>query len=198
METNGNSVINALKRLERAGSETSRTSAKLIAAAGMAGERVASVVLAAVAAERAELPRGYAALSQFGWLPEGPRLAFRRYPPNGGDYYLVVVTEDRSAACAFAADIASGLLDELAAWLEARQGEDETAIATLERAAAAMQGTPAESEQAHAERNLRELGQCPLCGSEEIELRWNDAADLPGYCRACAEYFEITAEEVQP
>jgi len=40
---------------------------------------------------------------------------------------------------------------------------------------------------------LNALGSCPLCGSEQIELRWNDAADLTGYCPLCKEYFEVRA-----
>lgn len=49
----------------------------------------------------------------------------------------------------------------------------------------------ASSTKIEAMENLNALGACPLCGSEAVEVRWDDAADLTGYCRDCKEYFEI-------
>jgi hypothetical protein len=37
---------------------------------------------------------------------------------------------------------------------------------------------------------LRNIARCPLCGSENLELRYRDDVDLAGFCLGCNEAFE--------
>jgi hypothetical protein len=137
-------VITALKRLERAGSEDSRTTEKLRQAARLLSEHVVSQLTDNVIGEcrlrrepdhdepapDRELPRGYALM--------------KRYKADGSNYLVlanwrepagwVPVDHDRQSALAFARDVANGWLDELAGWLEARAAEAASAAQTLEQA----------------------------------------------------------------
>jgi hypothetical protein len=127
------SIIDSLKRLERAGSENSRATEKLRSAA--------SDVAAAIEAishdfRDVPLPRGYVVETYQG----APYLMSREQ--NDDDYYSVRYAffgrrgEDptRAAILEFAADIADGWLDELAEFLESRQVESNKAAEILEAA----------------------------------------------------------------
>ena len=111
-------VIDALKRLERAGSENSRATAKLMEAAG-----AVSAVVVAMVPSGIDLPQRYMvrAGALASWAPW----------EDGG---MVRVDRDRDRALAFARDIAEGWLGELAEWLEARVAEAAAATAILEAA----------------------------------------------------------------
>lgn len=107
-----NSVINALKRLERAGSEESRATEKL---------KNAAEIVAAMIEQRLEGAEVYPRGSQhLNW--------------DGSD----TIPHDRNSSLRLARAIATGWLDELATWLEQRSTESAEATATLERAAETM------------------------------------------------------------
>ncbi len=105
-------IINALKRLERAGSEDSRQTKKLVRSAETIGDYIATFCPAEATGwdgeEGVDLPRGYCVSPTTGHLCCG------NWPQVGAD---------RVRALAFADDIASGWLDELSAWLEERARE---------------------------------------------------------------------------
>lgn len=129
-------IISALKRLERAGSEESQTTQKLVEAARQLGEHIAPLCptdATGLLAGGHDLPRGYS-IGTMGMLRDMRRVL--QSLDSMGDE--VPVDSDRSSALAFAADIATGWLDELASWLEARASESTDATARLERAAEAM------------------------------------------------------------
>lgn len=126
------SVVDALKRLERAGSEQSRLTEKLLDAAHILSQHVVEhlphdVQLGAnvYGAEMVEcpLPRNIAIDRQW-------QLAY--WDHMIGRY--LAVDYNREIALRFAADIADGWLDELAEWLEQRAAEDEAAAETIEQA----------------------------------------------------------------
>jgi hypothetical protein len=125
-------IINSLKRLERAGSEQSRTTEKLIEAARALSEHVVE-----------HLPNDV----QLGANVYGDEMVERLLPRNIAidrqcqlaywDHMIgryVAVDSSREKALRFAHDIATGWLDELAEWLEKRAAEDATATATIEQA----------------------------------------------------------------
>lgn len=60
-----------------------------------------------------------------------------------------------------------------------------------------LEKLPTTQKKKACEEAIKDLGQCPLCGSEEIEARYGDDADLTGYCRSCGEYFECDPGEKQ-
>jgi hypothetical protein len=134
-------VVTALNRLQRAGSENSRATAKLREAAVV----VADVILQ-TAPRDVELPRGYVATRQYSNV--GSFLQFRnaagetlnsesKIPGEHylhGDFNRTWVNVDREGLQQFAADIADGLLDEIAAFIEAQTAQAETAAANLEAA----------------------------------------------------------------
>ena len=131
----GNDVINALKRLERAGAEDSRTTEKLRAAARVLSDHVVDQLSEDVVEEtslrrepsyvfmlpRREMPRGYALAcrSQADGFYSFVLAEFRQ------DQGWFAVDSDRQAALRFARAIATGWLDELAEWLENRAVEAE-------------------------------------------------------------------------
>lgn len=124
-------VIDSLKRLERAGSESSRATEKLNTAAATLATHLAELL-----PERELLPRGYVV-----------RLAgdIRILASNASSSWDNEDYEDerwlngnerrRDWSLAFAADIADGLLDDLAGWLEVREAESATATECLRAAA---------------------------------------------------------------
>ena len=129
-EDRDNSVINALKRLERAGSEHSKTTQKLIEAAGGLAEHIGTT-LAGTQGGSDILPRGY--------IIQAGSLARRE---AWGVYYLGHDQATRESALHFAHDIATGWLDELAEWVEAQGKENTEAAAKLDRAAKGMEAQP--------------------------------------------------------
>lgn len=128
------SVVDALKRLERAGSEHSRTTEKLIQAADQLADYIIETAL--IPLERnapytgdviADLPRAYYAV--------GPRrIVLGGYVLEPQDSSVGSGTATRMSALAFAQDIATGWLEELSSWLEQRAAEDEAAAETIEQA----------------------------------------------------------------
>lgn len=139
-------IVNALKRLERAGSEHSRATEKLCEAARVLGGSVAArLPQSAFVADYPTLPRGYA----WDYAFEGG-LVLCQWDHGRQAYYAVDF--DRAKSQAFAADIAAGWLSELAAWLEVRATEDAAATAVLEAAKVVDDvDEEAEAEEAEAE-----------------------------------------------
>lgn len=118
-------IIDSLKRLERAGGENSRQTEKLVAAATQLARHLLEIL------PTGELPRGYKVYERAGkrhlevsyancfvWLDDG---------------YL-----NRQQALDFARDIAGGWIGEVGEQLDAEGAVTTAALATLERAAAAM------------------------------------------------------------
>ena len=118
-----NSVINAVKRLERAGSESSKATKKLVEAAGVLGDWVAN--LKGVPGGGEALPRGY-------WV-EAIGSSYKLCRPSR--HYDKCIYGDkwteREEALWLAEDVARGWLDELAAWLEKRTAEAKNAETVL-------------------------------------------------------------------
>ena len=125
MNDKPNSVINALKRLERAGAESSITTLKLREAV----RDLAAAIATDLDSIAHDCPEG-----QYAWtLPRGYTLeplrngALLCAPTDGGtdraellNSTPIVVPPSRTAALQFAHDIATGWLDELAQWVEDR------------------------------------------------------------------------------
>ncbi len=152
--TKENGVIDALKRLERAGSENSRTTQKLRAASVVIADEIVKSVEAAQA-ESVELPRGYVVVDQYSNIGcftqlRTPSMAdgwedSRRETLNSdstapgekylhGDFNKTFFVAGRESILQFAADIADGLLDEIAEFLEKRATENEAQAVVLEGA----------------------------------------------------------------
>lgn len=126
-------IINSLKRLERAGSEQSRTTEKLREAARVLGEHVVSQLPADV----------QLGANVYGYYEEVDRMLPRNIVIDRQcqlaywDHIIgryVAVDSSREMALRFAHDIADGWLNELAAWLEERAAEDAAATQTIEQA----------------------------------------------------------------
>lgn len=124
-------LINALKRLERAGDEHSRATTKLHAAVRKIAEFIEDQCPAHV-----PLPRGY-------MVNEGERYMYltrdlgpAKYPYSGEswerDWQFIDRRQTRESSLQFAKDIAEGLLEEIAAFLEERTQEAEQAAVLLE------------------------------------------------------------------
>lgn len=114
-------VIDALKRLERVGSDNSKTTQKLIEAA----DRLAHKIV-----DQYDVRDKYV-------VDVAPQFTRTRYSilngrlVNGESRY---VAENRDAALAFAKDVASGLLDGIVESLERRKTESQDALAALHEA----------------------------------------------------------------
>ena len=144
-------IIDALKRLERAGSESSWATNKLREAAKELAKYVERIV-----PDDVDLPRGYWATTRSsnvgscGFLnarsPErceytGDQLTEAIDGWDGylhGDFNRPVCAPSRETVLKFAADVADGWLDELAEWLEKRTAEEDAATDTLETATAKL------------------------------------------------------------
>lgn len=131
-----NTVINAVKRLERAGSENSRATQKLFEAAKIVADSIEENVPAGV-----RLPRGYIVrrvqsnLGSEKFLCRGTDDLTVFVDGIGGylhgDFQCWIPAQNRKTVLDFAADIASGLLDEIAAWLEERATQANKAAEVL-------------------------------------------------------------------
>lgn len=129
-----NSIINAVKRLERAGSENSKATQKLFEAALDVAYLIEKTVPVNV-----QLPRGYKVI--------------RRYSNSGSELFLInsdgeyidgtgrylhgdfncwIPEQKREAILDFAADIADGLLDEIAEFIEQQARKANEAAELLE------------------------------------------------------------------
>jgi len=138
-------IISAVKRLERAGSENSRTTQKLFEAARQVAELIKDMVPAG-----ARLPRGYyvkkvhSNVGSCSFLcrdfpGDYPGEAVTRYVDGigshlHGDFHCWIPGQDRNTVLKFAEDIATGLLDEIAEWLEKRTAENQKATEALLKA----------------------------------------------------------------
>lgn len=158
MNNDDNSIINALKRLERAGSENSRATEKLHEAARIVASQIITVAPLYIL-----LPRGYWVRKmnsnigseyflvkstsvknppyELGDDMRGPHeWDLIDYWIDGTDSYLHgdfqcrVPGQNREGSLRFAKDIADGLLDEIADFLEKRKAESEKNTQTLESA----------------------------------------------------------------
>lgn len=123
-QTRGTNVINALKRLERAGSEHSRTTEKLVQAA----DQLADYVIGQLPREDCDLPGGW----RFDYCSQSLVCAY--YQADTDDTSVGNGYANRWGALWFAQAIARGWLEELSSWLEARAAEDEAAAETIEQA----------------------------------------------------------------
>jgi hypothetical protein len=146
-----NSIINALKRLERAGSESSKATDKIKEAAiavadWIVSQQWVSDIFDQGFLESVELPRGYflsgmaAAAAEpaclivtFGELHHVPPVAIA--DDDTADHALMAGTRlTRKAALKLSEDIATGWLEELTDWMEARQRKDKQATEVIEHA----------------------------------------------------------------
>jgi hypothetical protein len=139
-------VINAVKRLERAGDENSKATAKLHEAA----RNVAALIINRVPVG-VQLPRGYRVKKVKSNVGSAEFLTLRGEQGEYGeyDYYWIdgtggylhrdfnaaIPAQTRAGSLRFAKDIAEGLLNEIAEFLEQRKAESESAAAALAQAA---------------------------------------------------------------
>jgi len=131
-----NGIINSLKRLERAGNENSRATQKLFKAAN----DVAAFIEEAVPFE-CELPRGYriekvrSNVGSASFLVKEGEFGCDYIDGIGGylhgDFHCWIPEQKRSAILQFAEDIATGLLDEIAEFLEKRADKSLSAAEVL-------------------------------------------------------------------
>lgn len=137
-------VISSLKRLERAGSENSKATEKLIAAAGAVAYTIAEMIPAACFGADDFSANCYSdncfVLARANTLDlivdaENWRTGVRKVYLGQMDH---TVDADRDHALQFAAQIAEGLLDELAECLEAMGQASEKATEMLETAKAQL------------------------------------------------------------
>jgi hypothetical protein len=136
-----NNVINAVKRLERAGSENSRATQKLFEAAS----KVAGLV-EKMAPDSVKLPRGYkviyasANIGGCHFLIRGDEEEENADFIDGigeylyGDFNCFIPNQTRRSVLKFAEDIAGGWLDEVAAFLEERAKKSDENSETLDSA----------------------------------------------------------------
>jgi hypothetical protein len=134
-------IIDSLKRLERIGSENSKTTLKLIAAAAELSRKIADQYVG----HGADIV--IASRSGTLLMADGSRLARN---PNKRLLYKIVggrvvngednryVAEDRDAALLFSADIASGLLELISDDLQRRNELSEERLTVLEEALEAI------------------------------------------------------------
>ena len=107
-----NSIINAVKRLERIGDNRSKTTQKLLESAELIANKVAATILVEDV-DAVELPRGYGVQ----WTLRGNYLL---WPETV--YYAFEITRER--ALPLAADSAPGWLDEVADYIASQGGAD--------------------------------------------------------------------------
>lgn len=134
-------IITALKRLERAGSEDSRETQKLLKAAGLLSGYIAELLPPEAECDGrfCPLPRNYSRCR----LPDGSYTL--TYSLSFVNHDHLCPNQSRDAATKFARDIATGWISELVSWFskladwrEARTAGSAEAGATLRRAAEAM------------------------------------------------------------
>jgi len=137
------SIVDSLKRLERAGSENGRATKKLHEAACEVAEAIEKVVPAGV-----KLPRGYRKVERKSNISSSEflvkevrcdrddpddRYGWKSYYIDGtggylhGDFNARIPAQTREGSLLFARDVAEGLLDEIAEFLEQRAGTADAA-----------------------------------------------------------------------
>lgn len=135
-------LINALARLERAGSENSKATAKLHWAATIVAEEIEKNVPTGV-----WLPRDYKVIrhnSNIGsdlFLVQGrAQYGEVHHYIDGiggylhGDFNCSIPPKTRTGSLKFAKDVSAGLLEEIAEFLEKRTTAEKQAASTLEAA----------------------------------------------------------------
>lgn len=132
--SNNNSVINAVKRLERVGSENSKATKKLFQAATAVAELIEEVAPVGVT-----LPRGYKVVERRSKLAPCLFLVNKdgEYIDGigqhlHGDFHCWIPEQRREVILDFAADIADGLLNEIADFIEQLAMESNKATEVLE------------------------------------------------------------------
>jgi hypothetical protein len=128
-------VIDALKRLERIGSEHSETTRKIIEAAGELSEKIASFYPSStpewtVIVQEVNETASEVITYSLGPDPRKQERPLRLYNPKLGCF----VDEGREAALRFAQDIANGLLGAIEADLRRRIAEDESGLEKVQSA----------------------------------------------------------------
>jgi len=128
----------ALARLERAGSEHSRCTAKLREACVLVADAICDTLPPLDEYRAVDLPRGYF----YDWPGCDRRVEVALYASAHGDDPEVAINCDgssrgallltRHVALQFAGDVATGLLDEIAEWVERRAAQLADANAKLE------------------------------------------------------------------
>ena len=135
------SIIDSLKRLERVGSENSKTTQKLIAAA----TELSELIVKYFRGEDCTVVEN----DDFRYEIDGGRLInFDRFHWAHPDRQLPIgtaeagnaVDQSRNDALVFSRDIANGLLDQVIATLEKRTAENEQGLPALEDALAKLKG----------------------------------------------------------
>ncbi len=126
------SVVDSLKRLERAGSKDSAQTAKLVGAV-----EALAAHLGAYIPEDETLPRDYRLVAYTDYSQPVGGAKRREWHLQRWDYdhQRWEGTNWRESALLVARDVATGWLGELAAWLEERTTQDTTAVETLKSAA---------------------------------------------------------------
>jgi hypothetical protein len=141
------SLLDSLNRLQRAGDEGSKATAKLHEAASDVARKIREI-----APEGVRLPRGYMVLRVRSNISSTTRLVKETGEKDQwgesqllwidgdgtylhGDFNAEIPAQTRAGSLAFAKDIAEGLLDEIAAFLEAEAAKDVAATSALEAAA---------------------------------------------------------------
>ena len=130
---NAMNIIDALKRLERAGAENSRTTDKLREAAVAVAEKVENL---AKGMDIFDLPRGYCVEQRQGstYLMSDETDMEDYCPQRFALYPGSLAKPPREIVLRFAADVAGGWLDEVAEMLETRAAENTEAADQLEAA----------------------------------------------------------------
>ena len=144
-------LLHALNRLERAGSEESRCTKKLHEAACTVAEKICAAVYTARAVS-VLLPRGYMVTNVKSNVGNTDFLVRKTgkiddmsgepelYWIDGqgsylhGDFHAFVPDQTREGSLQFSKDIAEGLLDEIAEFLEKRSTESSQAAELLQNA----------------------------------------------------------------
>jgi hypothetical protein len=143
-------IINAALRLERAGGENSRATEKLHVAARKVADLIEGLAPVGV-----DLPRGYIVIRErsnvgsalFLKLYRGQDKHAAEYGVNQrhsywidgtggylhGDFHCEIPNQSRDGSLMFAKDVAEGLLDEIAEFLEQRAAQSDQATADLEQ-----------------------------------------------------------------
>lgn len=148
-----NSIIDALKRLERAGDENSKTNAKLYKAAGDAGYAIA-VIVDAAGLRGYNLPRGYVVrtIKQ----SEGEEIGLCKRIAEAGtaiDFELgqggyvgaagvQSLGRHRAIVAQFSEDLAAGLMHEIAEFIEQEGGSGAAILDQLTTHAPVAPPTP--------------------------------------------------------
>ena len=119
-------IIDSLKRLERIGDDNSKTTQKLIQAAGDLAENIVKQFAAAKTEYIRLYPKGFREYA----IDQGHLI----FPESNLALLEGYVARDRENALAFSKDVANGLLDQLAEILAKRRADSEACLTAIENA----------------------------------------------------------------